>query len=264
MKISVHITHYYNESRWIYLRKIIKEYNNFPYLVDIFIHTTQDFKLEEIGTYNNGEIQLIVHNTFTKEKETDIPPDYCSRWPLGLYLTWKHRDLMKEQKDKYDIFMYSEDDILIPKATFLYWLKYKYVTQNGWNLGFFVIETDENNEYAVNSGRSPDGKYNQCITKTIDLNGYKFAINDQNPYCCSWIYDKTELEKFINSKYWNVANVSGPGPCEKAAFGGRDNYKATIIPLVNNNLHNDCKVYHLPNKYIKVITLNRFEDIVQL
>ena len=33
-------------------------------------------------------------------------------------------------------------------------------------------------------------------------------------------------------------------------------YKGTIIPLINNKLHEDCKIYHLPNNYVTDQTNN--------
>ena len=31
-------------------------------------------------------------------------------------------------------------------------------------------------------------------------------------------------------------------------------YKATVIPIENGKLANECKIYHLPNNYVNNIT----------
>lgn len=48
---------------------------------------------------------------------------------------------MYEQRKKFDIFIYSEDDILFKKKNFFYWLKYKdECIKNRYNIGFLRIE----------------------------------------------------------------------------------------------------------------------------
>jgi hypothetical protein len=41
------------------------------------------------------------------------------------------------------------------------------------------------------------------FTKYIFINDNKYFINDINPYCAFWIYDKNRsFKKFINTKIW--------------------------------------------------------------
>ena len=48
---------------------------------------------------------------------------------------------MFKQINDYDSFMYVEDDILVPKQTIEYWMKYSaQMVQNEYNLGFVRIE----------------------------------------------------------------------------------------------------------------------------
>jgi hypothetical protein len=105
MKISKHICFYYLENRIEYVNKIIQETNNYKYSTDIFIHTNKDFSLDILCKYENGSINIVCHDL------TNIHP---------FYLTWKFRDLLKSQKDDYDIFMYVEDDMLVPNKALEY------------------------------------------------------------------------------------------------------------------------------------------------
>ena len=67
-------------------------------------------------------------------------------------LTWFCRNLMKSQKNNFDIFIYCEDDILFDKKNFNYWLKHKNTCiKNNFNLGFlrFEINKKDKNYYST-------------------------------------------------------------------------------------------------------------------
>jgi hypothetical protein len=158
--------------------------------------------------------------------------------------------MLKEQKDDYDIFIYIEDDMLIPVCALQYWLQHKDdVINHKYNLGFVRVETDVfNNEFMGDLHKYLNHQHN------VVINGNKYVINDINPYCGSWIYDKKEFEIFLNSPYYN-GNGNIPyiyGIREGSAIGmhglGMNIYKNTIIPFdENKQLDPGCKIYHLDN-----------------
>ena len=136
--------------------------------------------------YTNGSITIICHDL------TGIHP---------FYLTWKCRYFLKQQRNDYDIFMYIEDDILVPYKAVRYWLQYneKLIEMN-YNLGFVRIEVEDNKEYITDLPR-------QQLYKTITLDDITYCINDNNPYCAFWIYNKTEFNKFVNSNYFTPFRI---------------------------------------------------------
>ena len=102
--LVLHIAFYYKEERLEYIHKIIDE--SYRYLfssVDIFIHTNEEFELKD-RVNDNVRVNVIVHKL---------------EHPFAL--TWLCRELMLEQKDLFDAFMYIEDDILVPKEAINYW-----------------------------------------------------------------------------------------------------------------------------------------------
>ncbi len=233
MKITKHITFYYDLNRIKYINQIIDETNKYKYQTDIFIHTNvKDLKLETFRKYENGKLEIIYHDL------TGINHHY---------LTWKCRDLLKFQKDDYDIFMYIEDDILVPKKAIDYWLTYnEKLIANNYNLGFLRIEVKDNEEFVTDIIGHLD--------KSIILENQMFSVNDKNPYCAFWIYNKNEFLNFINSNLYDLNTASiGYGIRESSAIGmhGVHNnyYKNTIIPLEDNSLDSSCRIYHLPNNY---------------
>ena len=234
MKITKHICFYFIPDRIIYINNIIDETNNYKYTTDIFIHTNNiDLKESIFNDYTNGSIQIVYHDM------SNIDP-FC--------LTWKCRDLLKQQQDEYDIFMYIEDDILVPSKAVSYWLEYneKLIEMN-YNLGFVRIEIEDNIEYITDL-------YGEKFDTIINLYEQKYCVNNKNPYCAFWIYNKNEFTKFVNSDYYNINNILGYGTREKSAIGLHGNntnwYINTVIPIINDKLIEDCKIYHMPNNYV--------------
>jgi hypothetical protein len=236
MKITKHISYFFIEERKQYLNKIIEETNKYKYSTDIFIHTnSKELKNADFVEYLNGKLTIIYHDL------TNIHP---------YYLTWMCRDLMKIQINEYDIFVYIEDDILVPVNAIEYWLEHQeMMSKYNFNLGFLRIEVDTNNDEYVT-----DFTEGQYLTNVIELEGKKYCINDMNPYCAFWIYNKKEFNNFVDSKYYNINNIDGYMYREASAIGlhgAKTNwYKNTIIPIENEYICNDCKIFHLPNNYV--------------
>jgi hypothetical protein len=234
MKITKHISFYFLTDRVIYINKIIDETNKYEYTTDIYIHTNYiDLQKEAFNNYTNGTIKVIYH-------------DLSNCHPF--YLTWKCRELLKEQRNEYDIFMYIEDDILVPYKAIKYWLEYneKLIEMN-YNLGFVRIEVKNDVEYITDL-------YGERFNTIINLNDKDYCVNDKNPYCAFWIYNKKEFNNFVNSTYYDINNIPYYDIREKSAIGlhgvHTNYYKNTLIPIVNKNLIQDCRIYHMHNNYV--------------
>jgi hypothetical protein len=260
MKIAKHISFFYIESRIQYLNTIICEANQYLYETDIFIHTNYSgFNIDGLLLYTNGQLTMIYHDL------TGINP---------FLLTWGCRDLLKSQKNDYDIFMYIEDDILVPNRAIKYWLEYnKPLLRENYNLGFVRIEIDEYGvEYIT------DTQCGSHLTEIVEINGERFCINDKFAYCAFWIYNKDEFHRFIESGYYDIQQCVLPEfsrwAREYSAWGlhhlSYQTYKSTIIPIYDNSKNNKpdklndcCKIYHLPNNYIKSwqFCKIRFDDV---
>jgi hypothetical protein len=98
-------------------------------------------------------------------------------------------------------------------------------------------------------------------------------------YCAMWIYDQQELNKWIDSEYWDLRKIlpfkKGRDGCElmireKSAYGlhhvKTTFYKTTIVPLTECGFDPDCRLYHLANNYLndpKMATIE-FTDIIKV
>lgn len=240
MKIIYNIAFYFNEDRIIYLLKIINEIKKYKYETDIYIHTNKNFQINNMINYDN-KLKIILHDL------SNINPKK---------LTWLAKTFMKKFVNNYDIFIYSEDDILIYNESFNYWLNYKDICfQNNYNLGFLRIEyLDINNIYLTDISSSFDNPQFKFI------NNIKFLVNDKNTYYACWIYDKNIMKKFINSEYFKKQklNLKNKTYDIRASQGigyhakNMDYFKETLIPLNGiNQINNNCYIHHLPNNYIK-------------
>ena len=237
MKITKHISFFFIADRIQYLNTIIDETNTYKFVTDIFIHTNNPhFNKTHLNNYSNGNLCVVYHDL------SGIHP---------YYLTWMCRGMMKRQMDDYDIFMYIEDDILVPNKAIEYWINYtEQIEEDNYNLGFLRIERDNKNEEFIT-----DLKRGEFFYKQISIKENSYCVNDINPYCAFWIYNKKEFKRFANSEYYDINNIDGYKYREGSAIGlhglKTNWFKATVIPLIHNSLHDDCKIYHLPNNYAR-------------
>ena len=239
-KIAVHITFFLGKNylnRINFLRKIIVSYKKISKNLDIFIHINKKL----LNKYKIKDVNYILHNLSLEDPYT---------------LSWKSRKLIYEQKDIYDVFIYSEDDILFTKNNFDYWINFKDICiKNNFNLGFIRVEKNNNKIYSIDVTTQ--------LNKYLIINNNRFIVNDINPYCAFWIYDRQELNKFINSNIWNFnwRNEFSYGVREMSAIGWHGlkmtRYKDTLIPLVKSNkkkyvVNLDSLIYHLTGNYYSV------------
>ena len=234
MKIAVHICYFNGDKykeRFIFLKKIVKNYFEINKNIKIFIHTNKVSK-----KYKIKKVKYIVHGL-----KNENP----------FYLAWKCRPIIEKQKNQYDYFVYSEDDILFSKKNFSFWLKHKALCiENNYNLGFLRIEDKNKKQFSTDLIDN--------IKYKIKINQKKFVVNNVNNYCALWIYDKKELSKFINTKFWkfkwkgkNIYAFYGIREMSAIGWHGKNmqRYKATIIPLLKKKLNPGCYIKHLSNNH---------------
>lgn len=237
-RITKHICFFYRFERIKFLKKVIEETDKYPYKTDIFIHTN-DFKfdLKILNCiYNNGSINFIYHDLSGKDP---------------FLLSHKCRDLLKEQKDNYDIFMYSEDDILVTKENIEYWFKYYFdISEKQSNLGFLRVENYKNEDYVCDL---------ICeLYKVRSVGNFRCVINHLVPYCAFWIYDKKMFNYWIsNADWYNPAKIPRYGVREKSAIGMcgivPSIFRFTYIPITEQNQPVlGSKVIHLDPRFAMV------------
>ena len=240
LKISVHIPLYVDLKKKKQLKNFKKVCRSFLTLSNrtkIFVHSNKKFK-------GNKKVKYFYYD-FNKIKEHPYK------------LTWFCRDILENQKDKFDIFIYCEDDILFTKKNFRYWLNHKDLCiKNDYNLGFTRYEIKNKTFYS--SDQVVKSKY------YVRLLNRKYIV-PHNPYCAFWIYDQKEFKNFIKTKYWKFdwkwVTISGILLIREMSSTGwfginmngidMNRYQATIIPLKKGHLDKNSFIRHLSNNYSK-------------
>jgi beta-1,4-mannosyl-glycoprotein beta-1,4-N-acetylglucosaminyltransferase len=239
-----HVAFHYTESRICYVRRIVEEANGYPIRTDVFIHSNTQIDVSVFGEYTNGKLVVVVHDMTGKDP---------------FKLTWMCRDLMKAQLNDYSVFMYTEDDILFYLESMEYWIQnHSVCVDNGYNLGFLRIEYDPKGDVYLSDLPKP-------MSRTLELDR-TYAVNDVSPYTAMWIYDHREFAKFTNSHYYNPATIQGYFTREQSAIGLHGLwtkwYTATVIPLVNGELDERCRIHHMPNNYAQTNSPYGFGEVL--
>ena len=237
--ICVHIPLYLEKRKKKQIKNFKKVCTSFLKLskkTKIFIHCNKKLKSK------NKRIKYIFHS-------------FKNAHPFKL--TWYCRNLMEQQKEDYDIFIYCEDDILFTKKNFKYWIENKEnCIKNDYNLGFLRVEVNKKNKKLYSTDQVETSKF------LVDLSKKKY-ICLANSNCSFWIYDKNEFNKFITSKFWSfewkwisisdillIREMAAVGWHGKNMNGlDMDRYLNTIVPLINKKLNSNSFIRHLSDNY---------------
>ena len=237
MRISVHLTFYIKNEKNINFKKldkVIKNYLSISKKTFIFVHS--NIKIKKKIKFVN----FIKHNLQNKDPHK---------------LSWMCRALMEKQKNYFDYFIYSEDDIIFNKFNFKAWVRLKDLCiKNKFNLGFLRIENLRNNHNSWSIDQP------SILNQSLVINKQQYIVL-KNPYCAMWIYDKKEFKNFTRSKFWNLNSWPGNNlytnlkTREKSAIGwnglNMKRYKASIVPMQNFKILKEFLIQHLDQKYTK-------------
>ena len=188
-------------------------------------------------------------------------------------LPWYHYEIMRKAFKQKDIthFMYLEDDMLLDKKNFNYWINSrKYLKKINLIPGFLRTEKYKGNKdpYAVDFTKK--NKLNSI--PNIKVNENLIFINTKYPYQGMYLYDRELMKEHLNGPSSNP-------DCGHGAFNSnlldkrminldliaKSNIGLTymnvpqgffsriVIPynLNKNQIDSICQINHLSNKYIK-------------
>jgi hypothetical protein len=226
--VAVHITYFDVENRRQYLDKQLAALNNLSSAkVDIFVHTNVN-KLPV-----NQKVNVVTHDL------TGIDPHL---------LTWKHRNMMREQLPYYDVFMYMEDDILFEEKNWQYWLKYhELVRKHDTYAGFIRTEQDISGKWWCTDIVPTFGECHP-MPEEITLENVTFTRNGNNFYNGFWILDNTQFLRYTRHTFWDLHRNPYFNNYwrEKVAIGIIPWFKNVIVKLDDEGAY----VHHMPNNYI--------------
>lgn len=214
MKIKICINNFGN-TQLNYLDTVLKEYRSFKkYKVDTTIHTTVP----------------LLH-----EKQVVHPES------LGQGLAYPCRWEMADALDAFDIFIYTENDILITEDNINAFLEYNNTLPDNQVAGFLLYEQRDDKKIIVNLCEY----YGPIFGKTYP---HGFMVNNQHQAC--WVLTRSQLKKVIDSGGFLVQPHWGPyGIIEQ---GASDPYTQCGLEKVypyNVDMVERLLIRHLPLKY---------------
>lgn len=243
----------YGSKQIKYLKRIMQEYNNFrKYKIKVILISTEHINGLE---HKNLEIKQEIFDA-----------------SLGYWLAHRHKKFIAENKDKFDIFVYSENDMLITEENIDVFAKHsKNLFKTNLVPGFLRYETnngkcliDLHPNHAAN--RIPfyfAAKYvismlpektalalglHPIIRKSnIQINGKRY-FKVQNLHQGSYALTKEQLGKVLKSGNYFNEKKNYAGIREGAASNVYAN--CGITKVVSLDDLEGSLIHHLPEKYI--------------
>ncbi len=221
MKILVAIASYgtRNDS---YLARIIEEYRSMPFKVDIVV-------LSNISKKTAEGVELTI----------GLPTKNPWSLPFG------HKKLFADRLDKYDLFIYSEDDTMITERNIRAFSEITLLLPDTEIAGLFRFEIDEKGNFNY-----PEihGHFHWDPQSIKSKDGYTFA-RFTNEHSACYIVTQRQLRSAINSGGFLVETHEGK--YDMLCTAATDPYtQCGMKKLICISHIDDFLVHHLPNKYI--------------
>lgn len=238
LKMIAHVAFHLDKSRFAYVVEVANQLRRIPVeRLDIFIDSNKDETASLMDSFGvTAEVCLA--------EDLDHP----------YKLTWAHREHMRARLDDYDVFMYVEDDIFIPAATFSYWLAEKErLKKHGFLPGFLRVELDR-------AGRVMASDYEAHVSrdKIIELDNRKYLATHR-PYQACWLYDKEMMEQFVGSDsfqsgyegYVKIGSIRENAAIGMAYHAPPEGFSSRHLLALNERgeISSETFVFHLPSNY---------------
>jgi hypothetical protein len=185
MKIIAIVTFFFKYERLSILKNTLKSLANIDSNISIFITTnTSDINLLNlINELTNININIV---SFV---------DLINPW----YLTWAHKQIMREKISDFDYFLYLEDDIEVRSENFEYWIENrKLLSPLGFYPSFVRVEFSNYLQKWVSTDNIKHISISYAPRINIH-NSTKQYINLSNPYQGMFLYDKELMEEHLSS-----------------------------------------------------------------
>ena len=221
MRILVGITNYGDGNRQ-YVERLIREYRTMSFDVDIVILSDRPKSFE-------GDVAVRV----------GVPSE--DPWSLG----FAHKQLFAEQKDNYDLFIYSEDDTLITEANIRSFVEATAVVPFPRIVGFMRYEEDEDGKRYSSTVHSAF----RWKPETVERFGPYTVAEFTNEHAAAYILTREQLRTAIDSggflvpphkEFYDLLCTAATDPYTQCGMR-----KVVCISHLD-----DFLLHHMPNKYI--------------
>lgn len=269
-KFFIAITAFNPLSRVEKLIKLLTEYTKLPGTKDVFIY---------VDWAHGDDTKLLLDLIEAKIEGLFVQAVVCSPRFEGYELTWAHKEDLKNAvlDEKYDFYVYSEDDMLFTVHNFDYWLSCKdRLARLNLEPSFCRFERRQTSlipfdNYRVwNIGKvTPDVWHDipyVCTTyKTVEDQFWGF-VSLANPYSAFMLLDQLSAERYIKSdsfcpnksfvkvahRNWPLADRSSMGVAFEDLLFYQEHKR--VVPVIMNEegsleIAKCGLIEHLDNRY---------------
>lgn len=219
-----------------YLERLIQEYRSMSFNLDVVVVSNIEKNL-------GPEIEELV----------GLPGK--NPWSLP----FSHKRLFADRLERYDIFVYSEDDILLTERNLRAFLELSAVLNDDEVGGFVRIEKDAEGNLSY-----PDvhGNFHWDPT-SVRLRGKYVVAHFTNEHSACYVLTRAQLAKAIDSGGFLVEPHDGKHDllCTAATDPYTQCGFTKLIPISHLE---DFSVHHMSNKYFDVVGVNQTELQAQI
>jgi len=206
----------------IYLEKVLNEYRRMPFKVKLVVCSDRH---RQLG------------------KDVEIRVGLPSRNPYSL--PFAHKKIFSERVNEYDLFIYSEDDMLVTEANVNTFLKLTGCLPEDCISGFLRYEVD-----GYGKRYFPDAHRRfHWVLNSVEKHGGEIFARFKNDHSAAYMLTRHQLRKAIDSGGYLVSPHEGDYDLRESA--ATDPYtQCGFRRLLCISLLSDIFIHHMPNVYI--------------
>jgi len=225
------VAFHYNEKYIPYLKETVSDFlSNYKLNVHIIIDTNSQQGADAVYELFGDDVEVCIHDSLQHP----------------FHLTWKHRVHIRDNIDKYDVFMYVECDLKLPFENFSNFME-------NWDLVWphgvpVLFRIEEKNGVYYNS--DAEKRIKIPTDEVVSINDKKFVILDPTtkhplPYHAMWICPQKALKEIIPNDFVKVSKSRETA----ASFLIWEMKKVGYLEMEKSVVSSKTYVYHLPNNY---------------
>lgn len=206
-------------------------------LISIATYGTKNLKylnqvIDEYRSYKKYDIDIIIHGTVPIDRN-DVKFITHSNPKNTVYF---HRNDFVDNQNNYDLFIFTEDDILIKEETIDIYLKYNNLLPINYCLGFLRFEnTIERIKYLIDLWINVPG-HNFIKDFELNINNQSyFSVTNVHQSC--YVLTKEKLQFIINERKYAISDLQ---------------YTSNILESASSSIFSDWTPSGVFNKVIPI------------
>jgi hypothetical protein len=197
-----------------------------------------------VNVWSRLDLHLLGHERFASGERLDM------------FLAQAHRTYFHKRLASYDFFVYSEDDMVLPRAAFQYYTQsYAELWARGWTFAFFRVEGSPLRLTDHQWGTLHDPTVRNPLVYAAPSGATYVQLPE--PYHALWVLDRQQMTQFAATREY-VTGINPYGIRERFAVGWHwtaptlfnSPRNRALSPIhANGSLVMEAAVFHLPVNY---------------